>query len=164
MDRTGAIPQRNVLTFADPAPSTRRERDREPPVATPDVPAAVLRTLQLALAAVFFVLGAATMADTPAPGADLLDAVAALAGAGPWLRDAVGAFVTLGALSLLVPASAGVGALALGGLTALAAGASAVEFHAVPGAAGVLLGALALLAYARRASLAVVGAFLVRNL
>lgn len=117
------------------------------------LPSAMLRSLEIALAAVFLIAGVALLTDVPAPGPDV-EAIASVTGAGLWLRAAAGFAEVIGAVLLTVPARAEIGAALLGVITAAAAVGGVVLLHAPSPALGVLLAALGVVAYARRAALA----------
>lgn len=122
-----------------------------------------LRATQFTLVLLFLVAGAASLADAPAPGADF-ELLADLTGTGAWLHLLVGAAEVVGALLLAVRATTGLGAVLLGVLMTAAAAAYVAVLHAPPVVPAVLVAGLAALAYAHRASLAVAGKFLERNL
>ena len=119
--------------------------------------------LQGTLALFFLLAGVAALGDTPAPGADF-ELLTDLLGAGAWLRLTVGGLEVGGALLLVVPTLAGLGATVLGGTMAVAALAYLLVLHLPPVVPGVLLAGLAILAYAYRATLLPLGRFLERNL
>jgi uncharacterized membrane protein YphA (DoxX/SURF4 family) len=104
-----------------------------------------LWVLQVAAAAMLGMAGFAKLTGAPDMVA-LFDAV----GAGQWFRHATGSLEVLGAVLLLVPALAGVGALLLAGVML---GAVATHLFVIGGSPViplVLLAVVAFIAYARR--------------
>jgi putative oxidoreductase len=108
-----------------------------------------LWALQIALAAVIGAAGASKLASATAM-VQLFDAV----GVGQWFRYVTGALEMTGAVLLLVPALAGLGALLLGGVLTGAVVAHLTVLHTSPLAPLLLLVGLAVVAYARRAQIA----------
>jgi len=90
--------------------------------------------------------------------------VANVTGLGDWLRVTTGLLEVLGGLLLGARRTAGVGAVLLGVVMTGAAVAHLVVLGTAPTGPAVLLAGLAAVAYAHRAALRVVAAFLVRNL
>jgi putative oxidoreductase len=86
--------------------------DRAVPKSTRNAQHVVLWILQLAAAAMFLMAGSAKLAGAPEMVA-LFDAV----GVGQWFRYVTGTMEVSGAILLLVPALAGVGALVLAAVT-----------------------------------------------
>lgn len=119
--------------------------------------------LQLALAAIFVVVGAATLAGTPDVLAQF-GTIANATGVGAWFRPAVGLLEVLGGVLLCVRPTAGVGAVLLGAVMVGAVAADVLVLQTAPTVALALFAALAVVAYAERAVLAVVAAQLERNL
>jgi putative oxidoreductase len=109
-----------------------------------------LWTLQGVLAAALGAAGASKLAGAPAM-VQLFDAV----GVGQWFRYVTGILEVTGAVLLLVPAVAGLGALLLAGVVAGAVVAHLTVLHTGPVAPLLLLVGLAGVAYARRAQIAV---------
>jgi putative oxidoreductase len=105
--------------------------------------------LQIVLAAAIGAAGASKLAGAPAL-VQLVDAV----GVGQWFRYVTGALEVTGAILLLVPALAGLGALLLVGVIAGAVVAHLTVLHTSPLAPLMLLVGLAVVAYARRAQIA----------
>jgi putative oxidoreductase len=104
-----------------------------------------LWVLQIAAAAMLAMAGAAKLAGAPEMIA-MFDVI----GIGQWFRYATGSLEVLGAILLLVPALAGVGALLLAGVMV---GAVATHLFVVGGSPAiplVLLAALAVVAFVRR--------------
>jgi uncharacterized membrane protein YphA (DoxX/SURF4 family) len=108
-----------------------------------------LWALQIALAAAIGAAGASKLASAPAM-VQLFDAV----GVGQWFRYVTGALEVTGAILLLVPALAGLGALLLGGVLTGAVVAHLTVLDTSPLAPLMLLVGLAVVAYARRAQIA----------
>lgn len=106
---------------------------------------AALWVLQVAAAAMLGMAGFAKLAGAP----DMIALFEAV-GVGQWLRYVTGALEVLGAVLLLVPALAGVGALVL---AAVMAGAVASHLFVIGGSPVVplvLLAVVAFIAFARR--------------
>jgi hypothetical protein len=119
--------------------------------------------VQLALAALFVVVGAVTLggaADAVAP----FGTIENVTGLGDGLRVTTGLLQIVGGLLLCLRASAGVGAVLLGVVMAGAAATDVLVLGQAPVAPAVLLTGLTAVAYAHRAALRVVGAVLERNL
>jgi uncharacterized membrane protein YphA (DoxX/SURF4 family) len=108
-----------------------------------------LWALQIALAAAFLGAGGSKLAGTPDMVA-LFDAV----GVGQWFRYVTGVLEIAGAILLLVPSLAGLGALHLAGVMAGAILAHFARIHTPPVAPAVLLALLAVVAFARRREIA----------
>ena len=125
--------------------------------------ARALSALQITLAAIFVGAGAATLSGAAAIVAPF-GVIENVVGVGDWFRVTTGVLEVLGGLLLCVRASAGVGAVVLGVVMAGAAVTELLVFGAAPVWPAVLLAGLAAVAYAHRAALRVVGAFLERNL
>jgi putative oxidoreductase len=117
-----------------------------------------LWALQIALAAVIGAAGASKLASASAM-VQLFDAV----GVGQWFRYVTGALEVTGAVLLLVPALAGLGAVLLGGVLTGAVVAHLTVLHTSPGAPLLLLVGLAVVAYARRAQIAAAWATVAPN-
>lgn len=125
--------------------------------------ARALGVLQLTLAAIFVIAGAATLVGTP----DVLTQFGAIdnaTGLGTWFRLGTGILELLGGVLLCVRATVGVGAVLLGAVMIGAILVHVFVLRTAPTAAAALGVALAVTAYARRATLAVVAAHLERNL
>lgn len=125
--------------------------------------ARALRGLEFALAALFVGAGVATLVGTPDVMAQF-GTIGNATGLGAWFRMTTGVLEVLGGLLLCVRAAAGVGAVVLGTVMAGAVVAHLVVLHTAPTEAVALIVALAPVAYAHRATLAVVAAHLERNL
>ena len=132
-----------TTTTNAPAPATARRpaRRRAATVA--------LWALQIALAVALGAAGASKLAGAPAM-LELFDAV----GVGQWLRYVTGSFELLGALLLVVPATAAFGALLLAGVLSGAVLSHLTVLHTSPAAPLALLAGLAVVLYARRAEIA----------
>lgn len=104
-----------------------------------------LRVLQVAAAAMLGMAGFAKLTGAPDMIA-LFDAV----GVGQWFRYATGGLEVLGAILLLVPALAGVGALMLAGVMAGAVLTHLFVIGGSPVVPLVLMAVVGFIAYARR--------------
>jgi len=154
----GARPSQAAL---DPA----LVREHAAPAAGAEIPRSprTLTALRFTLAALFVAAGAATLggaAEVVAP----FGTIANVTGLGDWLRVTTGLLEVLGGLLLGARRTAGVGAVLLGVVMTGAAVAHLVVLGTAPTGPAVLLAGLAAVAYAHRAALRVVAAFLVRNL
>jgi uncharacterized membrane protein YphA (DoxX/SURF4 family) len=109
-----------------------------------------LWVLQVALAVVFVAAGGAKLAGAPAM-VQLFDAV----GVGQWLRHVTGLLEIAGAVLLLVPALAGLGALLLAVVMVGAVAAHLLVLHTPPAPLPLLV-ALVIIAAVRRAEIAAV--------
>lgn len=107
-----------------------------------------LWALQIALAAALGAAGASKLAAAPEM-VQLFDAV----GIGQWFRYVTGALEVLGAVLLLVPAVAGLGALLLAGVMVGAILSHLLVLHNSPTAPLILIAGLAIVVYARRAEI-----------
>ncbi len=119
--------------------------------------------LRLTLAALFVAAGSAKLLGAPEMVA-LFGTIENVTGAGAWLRLTTGSLEVLGGVLLGARAAAGVGAVLLGTVMAAAALTHVLVLRDAPTAPAVLLAALAVVAYAHRATLRAVGAVLVQNL
>jgi len=108
-----------------------------------------LWALQIALAAALGMAGVSKLAGAPAM-IQLFDAV----GVGQWLRYVTGALEMLGAVALLVPRVASLGALLLIGVMSGAVLSHLVALHTSPAAPLGLLAGLAVVAFVRRREIA----------
>lgn len=122
-----------------------------------------LYPVQLALAALFVLAGAAALNGAPAV-LEQFGTIDNATGLGAWFRVTAGILELLGALLLCVRAAAGVGAVLLGAVMAGAVLAHVLVLHTTPVAPAALGAVLALVAYAHRDALAVAAAHLERNL
>jgi uncharacterized membrane protein YphA (DoxX/SURF4 family) len=128
-----------MSTYAASAsrPADRPTRGRPATVA--------LWALQGALALAFLAAGASKLA-----GADAMVQLFAAVGVGQWLRYVTGALEIAGAVLLVVPGLARLGALHLAGVMLGAIAAHLLVLHTSPVAPAVLLAGLLAVAYARR--------------
>lgn len=129
----------------------------------PSAASAALRILQITLAAVFVGAGTLTWQGTPDVMAQF-GVIEHTTGLGAWIRSATGLLEVIGSVLLCARASAGVGAVVLSAVMTGAVAAHVLVLRTAPTTPAVLLAALAVVAYAHRASLAVAAAFLERNL
>ncbi len=125
-----------AATHDTPRPSTRRRAGR-----------VALWVLQIAIAAALLGAGVSKLAGT-AEMVQLFDDV----GIGQWFRYVTGALELSGALLLLVPALAGLGALLLAGVMAGATLADLFVLHRGPSALPFLVGLL-IVVWVRRAEI-----------
>lgn len=112
-----------------------------------------LWALQIALAAAFFMAGGSKLARAP-PMVAMFNTVGVALGTGPWFRYVTGVLEVLGAVLLLVPGFAAIGAVELSGVMLGAILTHLFVVHSSPVAPVALLLLLAVVAYARRAQLA----------
>jgi putative oxidoreductase len=104
--------------------------------------------LQVALGAAFLIAGASKIAGA-APMVALFDAI----GIGTWFRYLTGSLEISGAILLFTPVLAGVGAIGLIGIMAGAILTHLFALHTSPAAPMMILVALTIVAYARRAEI-----------
>lgn len=112
-----------------------------------------LWAVQVALAAVFLMAGGAKLAGAPDAVAQF-NVVGAVLGTGQWFRYLTGALEVSGAVLLLVPGFAAIGAVELGGVMLGAILTHLFVVHTPPTAPATLLLLLAAVVYARRGQLA----------
>lgn len=107
--------------------------------------AAVLWVLQIAAAAMFFFAGGSKLA-----GAEQMVGLFNVVGIGQWFRYLTGGLEVLGAIALLIPALAGLGAVLLAAVMIGAIVTHLFILHSPPTAPVLLLAAMIIVAWGRR--------------